>query len=130
MDQLAKEMTEVKDAATDRFFSPRQRQLNIDMILNAIDQRTDFDFQTMLYAYADFAHSVFFNGLMAQASSEAEADQIKARVARAANNILDALEKNPTNDGAEDFTAIMSVVIDLLDYLFKAQAAAGQQDTP
>lgn len=124
MDQLAKEMTEVPENRSDRFFSPRQRQLNIDMILNAIDERTDFDFQTMLYAYADFAHSVFLNGLIAQASSEAEVDQIKARIARAANNILDALEKNPTKDGAEDFTAMMAVTLDLLDYLFKAQAAA------
>ena len=110
----------VNDMTRGRFYSDRDRQVSIDMFLNAIDH-TDLNFERLLYTATDFFHSVFVNGVLANASSDAERDQIMARMARSANHIVDALEAGDENiTMAEELVSILTVILDILDMMFRA----------
>ncbi|WP_422661588.1 hypothetical protein ACK8P5_26055 (plasmid) [Paenibacillus sp. EC2-1] len=100
-------------AAQVEFLTKKERDANATAILDALSPDR-FTFSTMLFGFADIIQSQMFNNVRAQCKTEAEYNEMIARMTKGMYETSKALDSVSQND-AEDLIILSSIMIDTIN---------------
>lgn len=112
------------DEAVKQAISRKQRQANMDDILNSLNP-DKHNFNTILLGFTDIMQSSFYNYLLSQCKSQKERNALNDRINATVNAVMEVLNEHSLSN-PEDMVVLNTVMVEAINKALVRQAQGGQ----
>lgn len=95
------------------YISRKQRQKNIDEILNSLDP-DKHNFNTMILGFTDIMQSTFYHSLVKLCKSQKERTALTDRINKCVNEVMEVLNEHSLSN-PEDMVVLNTVMIEAIN---------------